>query len=193
MEAFIGTIMGWAPNFAPRGWAFCQGQTLAISQNTALFSLLGTTYGGNGTTTFGLPNLGGRLPIGAGQSGGTSHYTLGEMSGTEQVTLLQSQMPAHTHSGTQLSVLIGASTSAATSSAPGASDVLAAPNGLTVDDVEVAVNSYAPSSTQNTTLHGGAVSGMVDPTGGNMPFTIVQPFLAINFIICMFGIYPPRD
>lgn len=193
MDAFIGTIIGWAPNFAPKGWAFCQGQILSISQNTAMFSLLGTTYGGNGTTSFGLPNLGGRLPVGAGQSGGTSLYRLGEISGTETVTLTVAEMPSHTHSGVGLSVTLGASTSAATTSAPGADAILAAPNGQDQDGIPVTVRSYAPSSTQNTTLHGGAVSGMVSPAGGNMPISIVQPFLAINFVICMFGLYPPRD
>lgn len=193
MDSFIGTIMGWAPNFAPRGWAFCLGQTISISQNSALFALIGTTYGGNGTTTFLLPNLGGRLPVGAGQSGGTSPYRLGETGGTEEVTLLLNQMPAHTHAGTHLSVAIGASTSAATSATPGAGEVIAAPNGATEDGFPVTVRSFAPASAQNTTLHGGSVSGTVDPSGGSQPLTIVQPFLSINFVICMQGIFPPRD
>jgi len=193
MEAFMGTIMGWAPNFAPQGWAFCQGQTLSIQQNTAMFALLGTIYGGNGTTTFGLPNLGGRVPVGAGQSGGTGHYALGQVSGTETVTLTMAQMPAHTHSGAGLSVALGASTSAATMSTPGADAILATPNGLSEDDIAVNVKGYAPSSAQNTTLHGGAVSGMVSPAGSGMPFGIMQPYLGINFIICLQGIFPPRQ
>ena len=97
MEAFLATIMGWAPNFAPRGWAFCGGQILPIAQNTALFSLLGTTYGGNGQTTFALPNLFSRLPIGAGQGPGLSSYDLGQVGGTESTTLTINNMPAHAH------------------------------------------------------------------------------------------------
>jgi len=193
MDAFIGTIMGWAPNFAPRSWAFCHGQLMSISQNSAMFALLATTYGGDGHTTFGLPNLGGRLPLGAGKSGGTSDYMLGRMGGTETVTLLQTQMPQHTHSGSQLSVAIGASTSAATSSTPGASEVLAVPNGETTGFDAVTVKAYAPSSSQNTTLHGGSVSGMVDPAGGSQPFEVMQPYQVINYIICLFGIFPPRE
>jgi microcystin-dependent protein len=192
MDSFMGTIMGWAPNFAPQGWAFCQGQTLSIQQNTAMFSLLGVVYGGNGTTTFGLPNLGGRVPVGAGQSGGTGQYILGQTSGTETVTLSVAQMPAHTHAGAGLSVALGASTSPATSSAPGADAILAAPNGATDGGETVIVRAYAPSSTQNTTLHGGGVSGAVAPAGGSMPFGIMQPYQAINFIICLQGLFPPR-
>src|SRR5215211_5023310 len=96
-EPFIGQIMLVPYNFAPRGWAFCQGQIMSIAQNTALFSLLGTTYGGNGQTTFALPDLQGRFPNGAGQGPGLSSYTLGQVAGAESVTLTQQQMPLHTH------------------------------------------------------------------------------------------------
>jgi microcystin-dependent protein len=166
---------------------------MAIQQNSALFALLGTIYGGDGKTTFGLPNLGGRLPLGAGESVGTSRYMLGETGGTERLTLLQTQMPVHTHGGSQLSVTLGASTSAATSSAPGDSEVLAATNGQDGDGLPVTVKAYAPSTSQNTTLHGGAVSGMVDPAGGSQPIEILQPFQAINFVICLQGIFPSRN
>src|SRR5262245_42833413 len=97
MDSFIGSIILFAGNFAPRGWAFCQGQILSIAQNTALFSILGTTYGGNGQTTFALPDLRGRVPIGTGQGPGLSNIDLGEQSGSENVTLLASNMPPHTH------------------------------------------------------------------------------------------------
>lgn len=97
MEAFIGTIIAWAPNFAPRGWAFCNGQIMSIAQNTALFSLIGTIYGGDGKTTFALPDLRGRMPIGAGQGPGLSEYTQGESSGAETVSLNPDQLPPHTH------------------------------------------------------------------------------------------------
>ena len=97
MDSFIGTIILFAGNFAPRGWAFCQGQLLPIQQYTAVFSLLGTTYGGNGVQTFGLPNLQGRVPVGSGSGAGLSKVDLGQMLGTENVTLLTTQIPAHTH------------------------------------------------------------------------------------------------
>src|SRR5215510_8922011 len=100
MDAFIGMIVMFGGNFAPRGWAFCNGQLLSIAQNTALFSILGTTYGGNGQTTFALPNLQGRVAIHPGQSPGTSNYVLGESAGTESVTLTTNQMPMHTHAAT---------------------------------------------------------------------------------------------
>src|SRR6478672_10112699 len=96
-EPFLAEIIMFAGNFAPRGWAFCQGQILSIAQNTALFSLLGTTYGGNGQTTFALPDLRGRVPVGTGQGPGLSNYDLGQVSGSESVTLTVSQMPAHNH------------------------------------------------------------------------------------------------
>src|SRR5215211_7135341 len=97
-EPFIGQIMLVPYNFAPRGWAFCSGQILPIAQNTALFSLLGTTYGGNGQTTFALPDLRGRVPMSFGQGAGLPNHSLGEVAGAETITLLQTQMPAHTHS-----------------------------------------------------------------------------------------------
>lgn len=97
IEPFIGEISIFAGNFAPRGWAFCEGQLLMIAQNTALFSILGTTYGGNGATTFGLPDLRGRFPMGPGTGPGLTPRTLGEVSGSESVTLLVNQIPAHTH------------------------------------------------------------------------------------------------
>src|SRR4051812_19628298 len=99
-EPFLAEIMIFAGNFAPRGWAFCNGQILSIAQNTALFSLLGTTYGGNGQTTFALPDLRGRVPIGVGQGPGLSSISLGEVGGTENVTLLTTQMPMHDHTAT---------------------------------------------------------------------------------------------
>src|SRR4051794_10683767 len=96
-EPFIGEVIMFAGNFAPRGWALCQGQLLSIAQNTALFSILGTTYGGNGQTTFALPDLRGRVPLGQGQGPGLSSYVLGEVAGNENVTLISTQMPQHNH------------------------------------------------------------------------------------------------
>ncbi len=195
MESYIGTIMGWAPNFAPRGWAFCAGQIISIQQFSAVFSLLGTTYGGNGVQTFGLPNLQGRVPIGAGQSAGTSFYTQGELAGTETVTLTQGQMPMHTHAAQpSLSTQISATTSAASAAAPSGTEIFAATTGTTSEGEAVTVNAYAPATAANTTLQGGAVTGTVaiGIAGGSQPVPIIQPYQAIQWIICLEGIFPPR-
>lgn len=172
-SAKIGDIKMFAGNFAPRNWAFCNGQILSISQNTALFSILGVTYGGNGQTTFGLPDLRGRVPIHSGnsQGPGLSNYTLGQAAGTENVTLLTNQMPAHNH-------LLSASSSAGTSASPN--------NGFPA--VLDAGNGYAASS-NGAALNAAAIG----TAGGNQPHPNVQPYLAVNFIICLFGIFPSRN
>ncbi len=195
MEAYIGTIMGWAPNFAPRGWAFCAGQILPIAQYSAVFSLLGTMYGGNGVQTFALPNLQGRVPIGAGQSPGTSFYTQGEMSGVENTTLLQSQMPMHTHvAQSNLTTTIPATTTAATATAPSGTEIFAAPNGATDGGENVTVKAYGAATSANTTLQGGGVTGSITigVAGGSQPVSILQPYQVIQYVICLEGIFPPR-
>ncbi|MFZ3203758.1 MAG: tail fiber protein [Pseudomonas sp.] len=192
-QSYLGSISGWGPTFAPRGWAFCQGQTIAVSQNTALFSLLGTVYGGDGQTTFMLPNLGGRVPIGAGQSPGTSNYALGEQGGSESTTLTSNNMPSHTHTTTStVSATLPLSTAAATSATPATGEVLASANGSSGrDPVDVKIYAPAPGTVQvplNT-----SASVTVQPTGGSQPFSLLQPFTAINYIICMEGIFPSRN
>lgn len=144
-EAFIGSIVLFAGNFAPRNWAFCNGQILNIAQNTALFSILGTTYGGNGQTTFALPNLNGRVAIGAGNGPGLTPRSLGEMSGSEGVTLTAAQVPS----------------------------------GLT----PVTVDLPQTSDTQQVAKVA---------AGGNQPHSNMQPYTAMNYIICLYGIYPSR-
>ena len=181
MEGYIGEILMFAGNFAPRNWAFCNGQLLSIAQNTALFSLLGTTYGGDGQTTFGLPNLQGRVAIHPGQSPGTSSYDLGESAGTEQVTLTTSQMPAHTHATT---VAINA---AATAQAPTDNPSGAVPVGGSGQNI------YAPAPDGATPMNAGMAVPTVAVTGGNQPFSVVQPFQCVNYIICLFGIFPSRN
>lgn len=196
MEAYMGLICGWAPNFAPRGWAFCQGQLLSIAQNSALFALLGTTYGGNGQTTFGLPDLRGRVAIAPGQAPGIGTYTIGEMGGINQVTITTAQMPMHTHSAVpSLTGQLSATTNTATATAPGNGEILAAPNGQDSSLRSVTVKSYAPASAANTTLQGGPVTGTitVGPAGGSQPLPIMQPYLAIPQIICLQGIFPSRN
>ena len=196
MEVYLATIMGWAPNFAPRGWAYCWGQIMSIAQNTALFSLLGTTYGGNGQTTFALPNLASRFPIGAGQGPGLSTYVIGQASGSENTTLTQNNLPSHNHqAGTLASQLTATSNVGGTSqSAPTATSILGSANfpdpntGGTTD-----VNSYAPSGTTPTVSIPAPVAGATGLAGNNQPFSILPPYLAINWIIALEGIFPPRS
>ncbi|AET70825.1 microcystin-dependent protein [Desulfosporosinus orientis DSM 765] len=177
VEPFIGEISLVPYNFAPRGWAFCEGQLLPISQNQALFSLLGTTYGGDGVTTFALPDLRGRLPIGVGVGPGLSNYNLGETGGTETVTLTNNNMPMHNHQ-------INAITSPGNSSVPGPNEYLAQPQ--TPDRQEIDI--YA-SGTPNTQL----TSTSTSPSGGSQPISIMQPYLGLHYIIALEGIYPTRD
>ncbi len=170
-EPFVGEIRMFAGNFAPRGWAFCDGQLLAVSQNDALFSLLGTVYGGDGRTTFGLPDLRGRVPIHAGTGPGLSQRRLGAKFGTEEETVTVNQLPSHTHP-------MQASTTIADETAP-AGNVTAQPN---------ATNLYVAFD-PGTDFASSAVTG----TGGSQSHINVMPFLCINFIIALFGIYPSRQ
>jgi microcystin-dependent protein len=174
-DAMIGTIAMFAGNFAPRGYALCQGQILSIAQNTALFSILGTTYGGNGQTTFALPDLRGRSPISSGQGPGLSDISLGEQAGRASVSLLVSNLPAHNHT---LGCDSGGSSSLSPSgNIPGVSD-----------DRTVTVNIYsanAPSATMN--------QAMVGAAGQTLPFSNLNPYLGINFIICTEGVFPSRN
>jgi microcystin-dependent protein len=176
MEPLLAEIRMFAGNFAPRGWAFCDGSILSISQNTALFSLLGTTYGGNGQTTFALPDLRGRLPMHPGQGPGLSPRNLGEQGGVESVTLISTQMPAHTHAV----------------NASGQQGDGVVPDGA-VWAVSVDPNSGAPlnnyGATPTTTMSPQALG----VAGGNQPHSNVQPFLCVNFIIALEGIYPSRN
>lgn len=182
MDIYLGTIQAFGFPFAPRGWMLCSGQILAIQSNTALFSLLGTTYGGNGQTTFALPNLNGRTILGQGPSTTGTNYLIGEESGTENTTLLQSQMPAHTHG------LMG-TTATATTAEPGSGVMLAAANGSdpTSGDA-VTVNVYSPGS-PSTALAPTAIG----VAGGNQPFNIMQPFVVVNYCIATQGIFPSRS
>lgn len=188
-EPFIASIIMFGGNFGPRGWALCQGQILSIAQNTALFSLLGTTYGGNGQTTFALPDLRSRVPVGQGQGPGLSSYSLGQQAGTENVTLTTAQMPAHTHTATATSTL-NASTTKATLQTPVADAVF----GKAVDNVGTAVPLiYCPAGTAATVPLAGAGTVTNSITGGSQPHNNIQPYLCINFIIALEGIFPSRN
>ena len=191
METFLASIMLWPVNFAPNGWQYCAGQTLAISQYSALFALLGTTYGGNGTTTFQLPDFRGRIPVGAGQGPGLSTYVIGQKSGNESVSILTNNLPSHVHPVTSLTVTISASNAQATANVPVAgTSTIAAPNDPLSGDSINAFNNSAPNVALTTS---GTASGSTGPTGGNLPVSVIQPYLAVNYIIALVGIFPSRN
>jgi len=180
-DPFIAEIVMFGGNFAPRQWAYCDGQLLAISQNSALYSLLGTTYGGDGRTTFGLPDLRGRVPVGPRNGPGLSSYRLGQRGGTESSTLSTNNLPAHNHAATaQLNCVAG----------PGNTNVAAA--NYPSKDLGVSSATYhsGPSDSQ---MASGAVAVTTANTGGGTSFENRQPYLAINFIIALQGVFPSRN
>jgi microcystin-dependent protein len=172
--------MMFGGNFAPRGWATCDGQTLPISQNAALFSILGTTFGGNGTTTFALPDLRGRVPVHPGVGPGLSPYALGQSSGSETVTLLAGQMPAHNH-------LIGASNQAGTVNDPTNAIAALINTGSVRTPATTALGYTTPPQT------GTMAAAAVSATGGGQPHANIQPYLCVNFIIATQGVFPSRN
>jgi len=207
---FVGEIRMVGFNFNPRAWALCNGQLMSIAQNTALFSLIGTTYGGDGVQTFALPNLQSRVPVHQGTGPGLSTYVIGQHGGTENVTLLQSNMPAHTHVATFTPTGGGGSGPLAVAvkvpvvTAPGS---LPDPNGNIPAQIKPAAaitNAFAPVSAATGQLGGitATVSGASGITGGtvtnamagsNLPLSVLQPYLAVNFIIALQGIFPSRN
>jgi microcystin-dependent protein len=176
---YLGEIRMFAGNFAPSGWALCNGQLLAISQNTALFSILGTNFGGNGTSTFALPDLRGRVPVNQGQGLGLSTYVVGEQTGSENITLLQNQMPAHTH-------LVACDNNGADTTLldPTNNFVSAQP---TPQQGGNGIPAFSASSNQTMNPQ------MITPAGGSQPFSIIQPLLCVTFIIALVGIFPSRN
>jgi microcystin-dependent protein len=175
-EPFLGQIMIFGGNFAPRGWAFCNGQLLSIAQNSALFSLLGTTYGGDGVTTFGLPDLRGRVPMHWGQGPGLTNRVLGESSGSETVTLLSTQIPAHNH-------LMQASTTDANQASP--ANNICAP----VLDSQGAAGFEFSNAAPNATMNPAAIAA----SGGSQPHENLQPYLCLSFVIALEGLFPSRN
>lgn len=171
-QAFIGQIQPFGFNFAPRNWAFCNGQIMSIAQNTALFSLLGTTYGGNGQTTFALPNLQSRFPLHFGQGPGLSSYALGQEAGTESETLNVTQLPAHVHP-----IQVNASAGTKLNTTPASNNLGGA-------------QIYTNAALDSVLDPGTATAGLA---GGNQPFPTLPPYLAINWCICLFGIFPSRN
>ena len=169
-EAYIGEIRSFGFNFAPRGWAQCNGQLLSIAQDTALFAILGTTYGGDGKTTFGLPNLAGSVAMGVGQGSGLTMRSLGETGGTEAVTLTSGEMPPHNHA---------ASANAGNGNQPGPA------GNFWAQDLG---GSKEYGDTGAAPMAGGAIGS----AGGSQPHSNLQPFQVLNFCIALQGIFPPR-
>lgn len=169
-DPFVAEIRIFPFNFAPRGWAWCDGQLLPLSQNTALFSLLGTTYGGNGKSNFALPDLQGRAPMHPGQGPGLSLHDLGETGGSETVTLLESEIPSHSHA-------VSVSASDATEPSP-AGQLFAKGIGIGYYAVPGALTQLSPNA--------------IAPAGGDQPHNNLQPYLTFYFCIALQGVFPPR-
>lgn len=167
-QPYVGEIRMFAGNFAPVGWMFCEGQTLSIAENETLFQLIGTTYGGDGESTFNLPNLASRVPIHMGTGPDGTTYQIGEAAGTEAETLTVQQIPVHTHA-------LMATTDAATDTTP--QDNLLGTSGA----IDLYLQDTAPSAMN---------AGSLAPVGGSQPHENTQPFLCINYIISLFGIFP---
>ena len=174
MDPFVAEVRIFPFNFSPKGWAFCDGQILPLSQNTALFSLLGTTYGGDGKSNFALPNMQGNAPMHPGQGPGLSLHDLGETGGSDTVSLLESEIPSHSHTAR-------ASSTQADVQQPTPTTSLARPNGAV---------PYVPGSPQPAlvTMNGNSLA----PAGGDQPHNNMQPYLTLNFCIALQGVYPPR-
>jgi microcystin-dependent protein len=170
-QPFVGEIRMFGGNFAPAGWALCEGQLMAISQNTTLFTLLGISYGGDGTNTFGLPDLRGRVPINQGQVPGLNLYEVGEIGGEENLTLTTAQMPAHNHK------FVSAAN-------PG----LDSPSNSVLGSPTSGAELYAPSGPTGT-MNAAANASV----GGSQPHPNVMPYLCTSFIISLFGVFPSRN
>lgn len=186
MDPLLGQITLFAGNFAPRGWALCEGQLLAISQNTALFSILGTTYGGDGRTTFALPDLRGRAPIQSGTGPGLSTRQLGSRGGQETHTLNTLEMPSHNHIANSASKLHG-------QSAAGDDDAISP--GVTLASGSNSGSEIFSSSAPNTEMNTNSVTTTTTTLnqGGNQAHNNMQPYLTINYIIALQGIFPSRN
>lgn len=179
MEGTMSEIRMFSGNFEPKAWAYCRGQLLPINRNQALFSLLGTTYGGDGISTFALPNLAGRTAVGTGTGPGLVNVPLGAMYGTEKITLLSTQLPVHTHTG--------GATVALPAFSEGGDLATPANNNL------CSSGNFYTNATPDTTLKPFDVQVMTDVTGGNTPIQTMQPYLGMNYVICLMGLFPSRN
>lgn len=181
-EPFIGEVKLFGFYFAPKGYATCQGQILSIAQNTALFSLLGTTYGGNGQTTFALPDLQGRMPIGQGQGPGLPSFSMGQIGGTTSTTILSSNMPPHVHTLNAARVQIRSTDANASENSPGGNF-----------PATTSASSYSDTPGTGQFMGNPVVSGTTDITGGGTPIDIMNPYLCMNYSIAIYGIFPSRN
>ena len=207
MEGTIGEIRMFAGNFAPRAWAFCDGQLLPISQNPALFSIIGTMYGGDGRTTMGLPDLRGRAPIGIGQGPGLPYYRQAQRGGAPQHTLSVNEMSNHTHTAQAAGGAGSLSgTASATMKVNNAEAELATPSGNYIGKTKTGQEIYMDEATANTlaadaitvdtsglTVDVTGINVAVDHEGGSLPFNIMQPYIAMYYIICLQGVFPSRN
>ena len=204
-DPFVGEIRMVGFNFAPVGWALCAGQTMPILQNQALFALLGTFYGGNGTTTFQLPDMQGRSPVGVGQGRRLSDIVIGEKAGAENATLTTNNMPQHTHAATvtgggavtgQVSIPATTSTTTGTlGGTPGPTTILGpnlASGGRPGELYSTATDGATTLKPFNVNLQASAPSVQNSVAGGNLPFSLRNPYLGINFIIALQGVFPSR-
>ncbi|MGB5793215.1 phage tail protein [Poseidonibacter sp.] len=189
-EPYVGEIRTVGFNFAPRGWALCEGQLLSIAQNNALFALLGTTYGGDGRTTFALPDLRGRTSIGVGRGSGLSQRRWGERSGSEMTILSLSNLPSHYHIGGpgSLSVHNGAGNQDTIDSSTKSLAISA-----TADRTPVIVNNSFSSEPATEVIHNAVGSSATQNTGDNRPFSNMQPYLGLYHIIALVGVFPSRN
>jgi microcystin-dependent protein len=208
---FVGQIQTFGFNFAPRGWALCQGQSLPISQNSALFALLGTTYGGNGTTTFQLPDLQGRVAVGQGQGPGLSSYVTGQKAGTENTQLTIANIPSHTHAATFTPTgggggsaitatlnVVNASGNATTAGATGTSYLAGSHGAAANAGIYTTTGTLTALNAGSITVAGGGggiTGGTVTNalTGSSVPFSTLSPYLCINYCIALQGIFPSRN
>lgn len=182
-EPFIGEIKILSFNFPPQSYQLCSGQIMSIAQNTALFSLLGTTYGGNGQTTFALPDLRGRIPVGQGQGPGLTNYVIGQIGGTTSVSILTSNLPAHVHTLNAMQVKLQANN--------GNADELSPQGNFPATSSNAAYSGNGASP--NTFTGGTQITGTTDMTGSNLPLSIINPYLTINYSIAINGIFPSRN
>ena len=198
MDNYLGIIMSFGFNFPPQGWALCQGQLLSIAENSALFAIVGTTYGGDGQTTFALPDLRGRVAVGVGQGPGLTNITLGQSAGTTSVTLTTINLPSHTHTAT-----VATGTDSAKLNAVSETGNTMTPTGNYLAARRSATNAGYLASGTAVALHAGTVSDItgaiplpsvtLGAVGGSQPFNILKPYLGINYSIALEGIFPSQS
>lgn len=201
MDGYLGTIVMWSMDWAPQNWAICDGSIIAVQQNAELFSLLGAKFGGNGTTTFALPDLRGRMPIGMGHNPKLPAYTLGQQGGLTSTTLTQNNLPSHTHRATMSLTGLGATTTLNVATQGGGSSTpttgaslctaTGGPGGADIYITPAPTEKLVALGNISTTVSGSGTVA-VDATGNGQAFDNHPPYLGINFIICVNGTYPSR-